>query len=38
MTYTVNPDGTVTVVKSTKEAAKVAQSYVDYVKDFGSSK
>lgn len=38
MTYQVAPDGTVHRVKSTKEAAAVAQSYVDYVKDAGNSK
>lgn len=38
MTYTVAPDGTVQRVKSTKEVAAIAQSYVDYVKDAGSSK
>lgn len=38
MRYTVAPDGTVKVIKSTKEVAAIAQSYVDYVKDAGASK
>ena len=37
MTYQVNPDGTVTVVRSVKEAAKNARDWADYAKDLNKS-
>ncbi len=37
MTYQVNPDGSVTVIKSTKEAIANAQAWVDYSKDLNKS-
>ena len=36
MTYQVNPDGTVTVIKSVKEAQENAQNWSDYSKDLSS--
>ena len=37
MTYQVNPDGSVTIVKSVKEAAANAQAWSDYSKDLNKS-
>ena len=39
MTYTVNPDGTITVISNMthEERKEHNESYVDYSKDFGSS-
>ena len=37
MTYQVNPDGSVTVIKSTKEAIANASSWADYVADLKSN-
>ncbi len=37
MTYQVNPDGSVTIIKSTKEAIANANNWVDYSKDLNKS-
>ena len=37
MTYSVNPDGTVTIIKSVKEQIENAQSWADYSKDLNKS-
>ena len=36
MTYQVNPDGTVTVIKSVKDAQANAEAWKDYSKDLGN--
>ena len=35
MTYQVNPDGTVTIIRSVKEAQENANNWKDYPKDLG---
>lgn len=37
MTYTMNPDGTITVVNSKKEIAQSAKDWADYSKDLNKS-
>lgn len=37
MTYQVNPDGSVTIVRSVKEAAENANNWKDYAKDLNQS-
>lgn len=37
MTYQVNPDGSVTIIKSTKDAQANAEAWKDYSKDLGQS-
>ena len=37
MTYTMNPDGTITVVKSKQEQAQSARDWKDYSSDLNKS-